>query len=52
VSVTAIQLVHAFAALANNGKMVPLSMIKVDKAPEAVQVIPETAETVQACCSK
>jgi cell division protein FtsI (penicillin-binding protein 3) len=35
VSVTAIQLVHAFAALANNGKMVPLSMIKVDKAPEA-----------------
>ncbi|MFV3289387.1 peptidoglycan D,D-transpeptidase FtsI family protein [Pseudomonas sp. NY11955] len=48
VSVTALQLVHAYAALANDGKMVPLSIIKVDKAPEAVQAIPkETAETVQ-----
>ncbi|WP_174370242.1 peptidoglycan D,D-transpeptidase FtsI family protein [Pseudomonas putida] len=48
-SVTALQLVHAYAALANDGKMVPLSIIKVDKAPEAVQAIPkETAETVQA----
>ncbi|WP_176393830.1 MULTISPECIES: peptidoglycan D,D-transpeptidase FtsI family protein [Pseudomonas] len=47
-SVTALQLVHAYAALANDGKMVPLSIIKVDKAPEAVQAIPkETAETVQ-----
>ncbi len=49
VSVTALQLVHAYAALANDGKMVPLSILKVDKAPEAVQAIPkETAETVQA----
>jgi len=47
-SVTALQLVHAYAALANDGKMVPLSIVKVDKAPEAVQAIPkETAETVQ-----
>ncbi|WP_177342481.1 penicillin-binding protein 2 [Pseudomonas sp. NBRC 111143] len=48
VSVTALQLVHAYAALANDGKMVPLSILKVDKAPEAVQAIPqETAKTVQ-----
>ncbi|WP_162130467.1 peptidoglycan D,D-transpeptidase FtsI family protein [Pseudomonas sp. GM84] len=48
VSVTALQLVHAYAALANDGKMVPLSILKVDKTPEAVQAIPkETAETVQ-----
>ncbi|EJT82859.1 peptidoglycan glycosyltransferase [Pseudomonas putida S11] len=48
VSVTALQLVHAYAALANDGKMVPLSILKVDKAPEAVQAIPkETAETIQ-----
>lgn len=48
VSVTALQLVHAYAALANDGKMVPLSILKIDKAPEATQAIPkETAETVQ-----
>ncbi|MEW9679803.1 peptidoglycan D,D-transpeptidase FtsI family protein [Pseudomonas sp. TE50-2] len=48
VSVTALQLVHAYAALANDGKMVPLSILKVDKTPESVQAIPkETAETVQ-----
>ncbi|HEN8709821.1 MULTISPECIES: peptidoglycan D,D-transpeptidase FtsI family protein [Pseudomonas] len=48
VSVTALQLVHAYAALANDGKMVPLSILKVDKTPEAVQAIPkDTAETVQ-----
>ncbi|WP_176717890.1 peptidoglycan D,D-transpeptidase FtsI family protein [Pseudomonas putida] len=48
VSVTALQLVHAYAALANDGKMVPLSILKVDKAPDAVQAIPqETAKTVQ-----
>ncbi|MDI3371778.1 MULTISPECIES: peptidoglycan D,D-transpeptidase FtsI family protein [Pseudomonas] len=48
VSVTALQLVHAYAALANDGKMVPLSILKIDKAPDAVQAIPkETAETVQ-----
>lgn len=48
VSVTALQLVHAYAALANDGKMVPLSILKVDKVPEAVQAIPkEIAETIQ-----
>ncbi|MBJ9975743.1 penicillin-binding protein 2 [Pseudomonas sp. S75] len=48
VSVTALQLVHAYAALANDGKMVPLSILKVDKQPETVQAIPrDTAKTVQ-----
>ncbi|MBV6286042.1 peptidoglycan D,D-transpeptidase FtsI family protein [Pseudomonas aegrilactucae] len=48
-SVTALQLVHAYAALANDGKMVPLSILKVDKEPESTQVVPkETAETIQA----
>ncbi|MEE3635174.1 penicillin-binding protein 2 [Pseudomonas defluvii] len=47
-SVTALQLVHAYAALANDGKMVPLSILKTDKAPEETQVVPkETAETIQ-----
>ncbi|WP_434773525.1 peptidoglycan D,D-transpeptidase FtsI family protein [Pseudomonas entomophila] len=47
-SVTALQLVHAYAALANDGKMVPLSILKVDKEPESTQVVPkETAETIQ-----
>lgn len=47
-SVTALQLVHAYAALANDGKMVPLSILKLDKAPESTQVVPkETAETIQ-----
>lgn len=47
-SVTALQLVHAYAALANDGKMVPLSILKIDKAPESTQVVPkETAETIQ-----
>ncbi|MHA7114053.1 peptidoglycan D,D-transpeptidase FtsI family protein [Pseudomonas promysalinigenes] len=48
VSVTALQLVHAYAALANDGKMVPLSILKVDKTPDAVQAIPkDTAKTIQ-----
>ncbi|KAA0949662.1 penicillin-binding protein 2 [Pseudomonas sp. ANT_H14] len=47
-SVTAIQLAHAFAVLANNGRMVPLSLIHVDEAPKATQVIPENvAKTIQ-----
>nr|WP_314876707.1 penicillin-binding protein 2 [uncultured Pseudomonas sp.] len=47
-SVTALQLVHAYAALANDGKMVPLSIVKVDKTPDFTQVVPkETAETIQ-----
>ncbi|WP_165957275.1 penicillin-binding protein 2 [Pseudomonas sp. H9] len=48
VSVTALQLVHAYAALANDGKMVPLSILKVDKTPESTQVVPvEVAKTIQ-----
>ena len=47
-SVTALQLVHAYAALANDGKMVPLSILKVDKAPESTQVVPvDVAKTIQ-----
>ena len=47
-SVTAIQLAHAFSVLANNGRMVPLSLIHVDEAPKATQVIPEkVAKTIQ-----
>ncbi|WP_312933106.1 penicillin-binding protein 2 [Pseudomonas sp.] len=48
VSVTALQLVHAYAALANDGKLVPLSILKLDKEPESAQVLPkDIAETVQ-----
>ncbi len=48
VSVTAIQLVHAFSALANNGRLAPLTLIKTDKAPQTTQVLPEAvAKTMQ-----
>ncbi|MBZ9780634.1 penicillin-binding protein 2 [Pseudomonas sp. REP124] len=48
ISVTAIQLVHAFSALANNGRLAPLTLIKTDKAPQTTQVLPETvAKTMQ-----
>ena len=47
-SVTAIQLVHAFSALANNGRLAPLTLIKTDKPPQAAQVMPESvAKTMQ-----
>ncbi|WP_418936377.1 peptidoglycan D,D-transpeptidase FtsI family protein [Metapseudomonas furukawaii] len=47
-STTAIQLVHAYATLANNGQAVPLSMIRVDNIPVGAQVIPESvAKTMQ-----
>lgn len=48
-SVTAIQLAHAYATLANNGRSVPLTMTRADGAREAgTQVIPEnTAKTLQ-----
>ncbi|WP_375138177.1 peptidoglycan D,D-transpeptidase FtsI family protein [Stutzerimonas azotifigens] len=47
-SVTAVQLVHAFSTLANDGRNVPLSMVRVDRAPEGSQVIPEDiAKTIQ-----
>ena len=41
-SVTAVQLAHAYSVLANSGRSVPLSMVRTDLAPDAVQVIPET----------
>lgn len=40
-SVTATQLAQAYAALANGGRRLPLSLLKVDKAPQGEQVIPE-----------
>lgn len=48
ISVTAIQLVHAFSALANNGRLAPLTLIKTDKMPQTTQVLPEAvAKTMQ-----
>lgn len=47
-SVTAIQMAHAYATLANNGKALPLSMIRVDRQPEGRQVMSEpVAKTMQ-----
>ena len=47
-SVTAVQLAHAYAALGNGGGMVPLSMIRVDSKPGAMQVVPQdVAKTLQ-----
>ena len=48
ISVTAIQLVHAFSALANNGRLALLTLIKTDKPPQTTQVLPEAvAKTMQ-----
>lgn len=47
-SVTALQLVHAYAAIANNGRVVPLSLARVDRPATVSQVIPEeVAKTMQ-----
>jgi len=47
-SVTAMQLVHAYATIANNGRMVPLSLARVDQPASFTQVVPdEVAKTVQ-----
>ena len=47
-SVTAVQLAHAYAALANGGGMTPLSMIRVDGKPGAMQVMSaDVAKTLQ-----
>src|SRR5690606_13857954 len=47
-SVTAVQLAHAYATLANDGLALPLSMTRVDGKPEGVQVVPEdVAVTLQ-----
>lgn len=39
VSVTTLQLAHAYATLANGGVMVPLSLLRVDKPPKGHRVI-------------
>ncbi|WP_217475147.1 peptidoglycan D,D-transpeptidase FtsI family protein [Stutzerimonas stutzeri] len=47
-SVTAVQLAHAYSTLANNGRLVPMSMTRVDQKPDGVEVIsPEVAKTLQ-----
>ena len=48
-SVTAVQLAHAYAVLANNGRSVPLTLTRADdRVADGVQVIPEAvATTVQ-----
>ncbi len=40
-SVTAVQLAHAYSVLANHGRNVPLSMVRLDRAPVSTQVIDE-----------
>jgi cell division protein FtsI (penicillin-binding protein 3) len=40
-SVTAVQLAHAYSVLANNGRSTHLSLARVDRQPDSVQVIPE-----------
>nr|WP_022961869.1 penicillin-binding transpeptidase domain-containing protein [Halopseudomonas pelagia] len=40
-SVTATQLAHAYATLANGGRSLPLSLLKVDQPPAGEQIIPE-----------
>ncbi|WP_322980464.1 penicillin-binding protein 2 [Pseudomonas sp. C11] len=44
-SVTAVQLAHAYATLANGGAMVPLSMIRMDNLPGSMQVVPKDVAT-------
>jgi cell division protein FtsI (penicillin-binding protein 3) len=39
ISVTALQLARAYATLANDGKKIPLSLLKIDQAPQGEQVI-------------
>lgn len=44
-SVTTVQLAHAYATLANGGAMVPLSMIRMDNLPGSMQVVPKDVAT-------
>ena len=47
VSTTALQLAQAYAILANDGRRVPLSLLKVDQPPEGEQVIaPASAQSI------
>lgn len=45
-SVTAVQLAHAYSVLAHNGRSTQLSLARVDRAPDSVQVIPESIATI------
>tara|TARA_R100000081_G_scaffold92044_1_gene72263 strand:- start:4878 stop:6632 length:1755 start_codon:yes stop_codon:yes gene_type:complete len=42
-SVTAVQLAQAYAILANDGRKVPMSLLRVDGLPDTQQVLPEDA---------
>ena len=47
-SVTAVQLAQAYSILANDGRKVPMSLLRVDEEPAAQQVLPEdSVKTVQ-----
>lgn len=47
-SVTAVQLAHAYSTLANDGRLVPMSLTRVDQQPEGAEVVsPEVAKTIQ-----
>lgn len=47
-AVTAVQLAHAYSVLANDGRSVPLSMVRLDKAPPSDQAVEErVAKTLQ-----
>ena len=45
-SVTAVQLAHAYSVLANNGRSTNLSLARIDRKPDSVQVIPEDIAVV------
>ena len=47
-SVTTVQLAQAYAILANNGRKVPMSLLRLNEQPAAQQVMPEqVARTIQ-----
>ncbi|WP_409438713.1 peptidoglycan D,D-transpeptidase FtsI family protein [Pseudomonas sp.] len=47
-SITAIQLAHAYATLANDGNFIPLSLTRVERSPQGSQVVPQqVAKTLQ-----
>ncbi|WP_409567053.1 peptidoglycan D,D-transpeptidase FtsI family protein [Pseudomonas sp.] len=47
-SITAVQLAHAYSTLANDGRLLPMSLTRVEHAPDGVEVVsPEVAKTIQ-----
>lgn len=47
-SITAIQLAHAYATLANDGSFISLSLTRVERSPQGSQVVPQqVAKTLQ-----